>query len=50
MPIVPPAPATFSTITGWPSDVFMRSLTSRATMSVMPPAANGTIMVIGRDG
>jgi hypothetical protein len=49
-PIVPPAPLTFSTITDWPSDVFMRSPTMRATMSVTPPAANGTISVIGRDG
>jgi hypothetical protein len=48
--MVPPAPVTFSAITGWPSDVFMRSATRRATMSVMPPAANGTIMVTGRDG
>ncbi len=48
--MVPPAPVTFSAITGWPSEVFMRSLTTRATMSVAPPAANGTITVIGRDG
>src|ERR1700760_3387372 len=48
--MVPPAPPTFSTITGWPSDVFIRSLTMRATMSVMPPGGNGTIRVTGFDG
>ena len=48
--MVPPAPPTFSTITGWPSDVFIRSETTRATMSVMPPAANGTMTVTGLVG
>ena len=48
--MVPPAPATFSAMTVWPSDVFIRSLTIRATMSVTPPAGNGTIIVIGRAG
>src|SRR3954469_11957822 len=37
-------------ITGWPSELFIRSPTTRATMSVMPPAANGTMMVTGCDG
>src|SRR6478735_4768762 len=49
-PMVPPAPPTFSTITGWPSDAFMCSATMRATMSVMPPAGNGTMSVTGFDG
>jgi hypothetical protein len=48
--MVPPAPVTFSTTTAWPSEDFIRSLTMRATVSVMPPAANGTIIVIERDG
>src|SRR5258708_988904 len=48
--MVPPAPATFSTITGWPSEAFMWSPTMRATMSVMPPAGNGTTSVTGFDG
>jgi len=48
--MVPPAPLTFSMITDWPSALLMRSLTMRATISVTPPAANGTITVTGRDG
>jgi hypothetical protein len=50
MPVVPPAPATFSTMTGWPSVLDMFSPTMRAITSVGPPAANGTIMVMGRVG
>src|SRR5260370_7281560 len=48
--MVPPAPVTFSITTGCPSDCPMRSPTTRAITSVAPPAANGTIMVTGRDG
>src|ERR1700719_4071163 len=48
--MVPPAPVTFSITTGCPSDCPIRSPTTRAITSVGPPAANGTIMVIGRDG
>src|SRR5580692_8086637 len=48
--MVPPAPVTFSMTTGCPSDWPMRSPTTRAITSVGPPAANGTTMVIGRDG
>ena len=48
--MLPPAPATFSMITVWPSDVRMRSAMMRATVSAGPPAANGTIIVIWRDG
>src|SRR2546428_13688720 len=47
---VPPAPATFSAITGWPSDALMRSPTMRAVMSVTPPAEKGTISLMGREG
>src|SRR5215831_12208994 len=49
-PVVPPAPATFSMTIDWPSVRDMGSLTMRADMSVPPPAGNGTIMVIWRDG
>ena len=49
-PIVPPAPVTFSTTTVWPSAARIRSLRARASASVGPPAANGTMMVIGFDG
>src|SRR5262249_52805640 len=49
-PVVPPAPATFSMTICWPSVRDMCSLTMRAVTSVPPPAGNGTIMVIGRDG
>jgi hypothetical protein len=45
-----PAPVTVSMTTGWPSDPFMRSLKMRASVSVGPPAGNGTTMVMGRDG
>src|SRR5580692_3094686 len=48
--MVPPAPVTFSMTTGCPSDCPIRSPTTRALTSVGPPALNGTIMVIGRDG
>src|SRR4051812_13954961 len=48
--MVPPAPPTFSTITGWPSDFRICSATMRARMSEPPPAGNGTIMVTGFDG
>jgi hypothetical protein len=43
--IVPPAPVTFSTITGWPSALDNPSAVRRATRSVEPPAAKGTITV-----
>ena len=45
-----PAPVIFSMTTDWPSDVRMRSPRMRASVSVGPPAGNGTIIVIGRDG
>src|SRR5215217_3056882 len=48
--MVPPAPPTFSTITGWPSDFLMPSATTRARMSEPPPAGNGTIIVTCFDG
>jgi hypothetical protein len=47
---VPPAPATFSTTTGCPSVRAIGPAIRRATVSVGPPAANGTIIVIGREG
>src|SRR5471032_970872 len=48
--MVPPAPPTFSTIIVWPSDFIMLCATRRATVSVGPPAPNGTTMVIARVG
>src|SRR5262245_59752515 len=48
--MVPPAPVAFSTITGWPSGPRNRSDKSRPIVSLGPPAANGTTMVIGFDG
>ena len=44
------APATFSMMTGWPSDTRMRSARMRPIVSSGPPAANGSMIVIGRDG
>jgi hypothetical protein len=49
-PMLAPAPVTFSIRTGWPSDIRMRSERIRASVSVGPPAGNGTMMVTGRDG
>ena len=50
MPVVPPAPTTFSITMVWPSVFDMWSVTMRAMTSVGPPAANGTMTVIGRVG
>jgi hypothetical protein len=49
-PVVPPAPTTFSTMSCCPSVRDMCSPRMRAMTSVVPPAANGTMTVIGRDG
>src|SRR5678815_1395160 len=50
MPKVPPAPPTFSTMIGCPSVRDMCSQTRRVTTSVGPPAAKGTMTVIGLFG
>src|ERR1700738_725513 len=47
MPMVPPAPPTFSTMMVWPNVRDMWSPRRRVTTSVGPPAANGTMTVIG---
>src|SRR3954470_4557019 len=49
-PLAPLAPATFSTMTGWPSTAVRRSLALRAMVAVFQPAADGTTAVIGRVG
>jgi hypothetical protein len=43
---VPPAPVTFSTMICWPRLRDIGSATRRVTVSVGPPAENGTTMVI----
>src|SRR3954470_23900516 len=48
--MLPPAPVTFSMTIGWPRMALSRSPRKRASTSVAPPAANGTITVIGLDG
>ena len=48
--MVAPAPVTVSTRIDWPSVLLMCSLMIRATVSVGPPAGNGTMSVIGFDG
>src|SRR5579871_4018578 len=48
--MVPAAPVVLSTITVWPSDRLIRSARMRASVSVGPPAVNGTTMVICFDG
>src|SRR6185436_17114817 len=50
MPIVPPAPGRFSTITGWPSAACSLSATGRAMVSVAEPGVNGTMTRIGFEG
>src|SRR4051794_7337684 len=49
-PSVPPAPARLSITTGWcnASEIFWPTM--RPRMSVVPPAAKGTISVIGLEG
>ena len=49
-PIVPPAPALFSTTTVHPVDFASSVATSRDEMSVPPPGGNGTIRRIGLVG
>src|SRR5690606_35891736 len=44
--MMPPAPALFSTTTVWPSSLLILSLSRRAAMSVVPPGAAGTTIVI----
>src|SRR6185503_18923883 len=48
--MLPPAPPTFSMMTGCPSDGRIASARMRAAVSVDPPGGNGTITVTGRDG
>ena len=47
MPVLPPAPPTFSTTSCWPNVRDMCSARMRVTTSVGPPAANGTITLMG---
>src|ERR1700712_3250859 len=49
-PMVPPAPPMFSTTMLWPKSVAIDWLMARATASLGPPAGNGTMSVIDRDG
>ena len=49
-PIMPPAPARFSTTTGWPRISLMTGATARAVTSTLPPAENGTMIRIGSLG
>src|SRR6218665_2044343 len=48
VPMLPPPPPLFSTTTGTPRSLPMGPASTRDTMSVVPPAAAGTTMVIGR--
>src|SRR4051812_29031102 len=48
--MLPPAPARFSTTTGWPSSGDSFSPSMRAVMSSAPPAAIGTTRRTGRFG
>jgi hypothetical protein len=48
--MTPPAPALLSTTTSLCNVTLMRAATSRAMLSVAPPAGPATTMVIGRLG
>src|SRR5689334_5708770 len=50
VPIIPPAPGLFSTITGWPMRLRSGSARTRANVSGVEAAANGTMIRIGRCG
>src|SRR5712671_4237333 len=47
---MPPAPPRFSTTIGWPSSSVARIWTIRVIVSGSPPAAYGTIILMGRLG
>src|SRR5262249_22068379 len=47
---MPPAPETFSTTTCWRRTSARCCCSTRASVSIGPPAANGTTMVTGRFG
>ena len=46
-PILPAAPARFSTTTGWPSRFCRPLATMRVTVSTPPPAGTLTMILIG---
>jgi len=48
--MIPAAPARFSTTTDCPSRAASLSAMMRLVMSVVPPGAAGTMMVMGRSG
>jgi hypothetical protein len=50
MPIMPPAPGRFSTITGWPRDSASLGPSLRAITSSVEPGANAAMIRIGFDG
>jgi hypothetical protein len=49
-PMAPAPPVRFSTTVGCPSAGLTAWATMRATVSVLPPGANGTTKVTGREG
>jgi hypothetical protein len=48
--MLPPAPPTFSMMMGWPRVCCILAAIIRPVISSGPPAENGTMTVIGRDG
>ena len=46
-PMLPPAPVLFSTTTGWPMASCSFGPIRRARMSLVPPGANGTMILTG---
>ena len=50
VPIEPDAPGWLTTTTFWPSAFSISAAVTRVTWSVEPPAAHGTMMVIGFSG
>jgi len=47
---MPPAPARFSTTTGWPSFSLMRGAMAREMRSALPPGGKLTMKRIGLEG
>ena len=48
--VVPDAPPTLATTTGWPRCFWNSTANGRKILSVSPPAAHGTIILMGRSG
>jgi hypothetical protein len=50
VPIAPEAPGRFSTTNGWPNTELRWGAMTRAITSLLPPAPDATMILIGRAG